>query len=145
LALYQLFFHLGTLPAGIVDQVSLAVGGGTAWRLLRCMYAGLAWLTRGPAALVQFAMLLLVLFGAAASIAPNQQQQVLAAASAFASIVFTGLAARTWLRGASPAARWAKLVALLALGRRSYKRNAVSAVIPCIGLVRIRHAGPTSV
>ena len=114
-ALYQLFFHLGTLAADIVDQVSLRVGGGTAWRLLQRMYAGLAWLMKGPAALVQFAMLLLVLFGAAASIPPDQQQQVLAAASAFAAIVFTGLAALAWLRGASPAARWAKLVALLAL------------------------------
>ena len=70
-ALYQLFFHLGTLAADIVDQVSLAVGGGAAWRVLQRMYAWLAWLMKGPAALVQFAMLLLVLFGAAASIPPN--------------------------------------------------------------------------
>ena len=34
-ASYQLFFHLGTLAADIVDQVSLSVRGGAAWRLLQ--------------------------------------------------------------------------------------------------------------
>jgi hypothetical protein len=113
-ALYQLFFHLGTLAADIVDQVSLSVGGRTAWRLLQRMHAWLAWLMKGPAALVQLSMLLLVAFGAAAWISPDQQQQVLAAVSAAAAIVFTALAVLAWLRGQSPAARWTKLVALLA-------------------------------
>src|SRR2546428_5814246 len=35
------------------DQVSLNVGGGRAWRLLQRMHAWLAWLMKGPAALVQ--------------------------------------------------------------------------------------------
>src|SRR5262245_46146690 len=37
-ALYQLFFHLSTLAADVVDQVSLEVGGGVAWRLLQRMH-----------------------------------------------------------------------------------------------------------
>jgi len=102
-ALYQLFFHLGTLAADVVDQVSLEVGGGAAWRLLQRMHAWLAWLMKGPAALVQLSMLMLVLFGAAALVSPEQQGQVLAA-----------LAALAWLRGASRVARWAKLLVLLA-------------------------------
>jgi len=113
-ALYQLFFHLSTLAADVVDQVSLEVGGGVSWRLLQRMHAWLAWLMKGPAALVQLSMLLLVPFAAAAWISPDQQQQVLAAVSSAAAVVLTALAALAWLRGRSPAARWAKLVALLA-------------------------------
>ncbi len=113
-ALYQLFFHLGTLAADVVDQVSLEVGGGAAWRLLQRMHAWLAWLMKGPAALVQVSMLLLVLFGAAALVSPEQQGQVLAALFAVGAIVLTALAALAWLRGASRVARWAKLLVLLA-------------------------------
>ena len=113
-ALYQLFFHLGTLAADVVDQVSLSVGGGVAWRLLQRMHAWLAWLMKGPAALVQLSMLLLVLFGAAALVSPDQQGQVLAALFAVGAIVLTALAALAWLRGTSPVARWLKLVVLLA-------------------------------
>jgi len=113
-ALYQLFFHLGTLAADVVDQVSLSVGGGVAWRLLQRMHAWLAWLMKGPAALVQLSMLLLVLFGAAALVSPEQQGQVLAALFAVGAIVLTALAALAWLRGTSPVARWLKLVVLLA-------------------------------
>jgi hypothetical protein len=113
-ALYQLFFHLGTLAADIVDQISLSVSGGAAWRLLQRLHAWLAWLMRGPAAIVQLAMLLLLPFAAAAWIPPGQQQQVLAAASAVAAIVFVALAAVAWLRGASPVGRWARLAAMLA-------------------------------
>src|SRR5438105_6847149 len=113
-ALYQLFFHLGTLAADVVDQVSLEVGGGAAWRLLQRMHAWLAWLMKGPAALVQLSMLMLVLFGAAALVSPDQQGQVLAALFAAGAIVLTALAALAWLRGASRVARWAKLLVLLA-------------------------------
>src|SRR5438128_1917783 len=113
-ALYQLFFHLGTLAADVVDQVSLNVGGGAAWRLLQRMHAWLAWLMKGPAALVQLSMLMLVLFGAAALVSPEQQGQVLAALFAAGAIVLTALAALAWLRGASRVARWAKLLVLLA-------------------------------
>ncbi len=113
-ALYQLFFHLGTLAADVVDQVSLSVGGGPAWRLLQRMHAWLAWLMKGPAALGQLSMLLLVLFGATALVSPDQQGQLLAALFAVGAIGLTALAALAWLRGTSPVARWAKLLVLLA-------------------------------
>src|SRR5262245_31736765 len=113
-ALYQLFFHLGTLAADIVDQVSLSVAGGRAWRLLQRMHAWLAWLMKGPAALVQLSMLLLLLFGAAAVVSPDQQGRVLAALAAVGAVALTALAALAWLRGTSPATRWAQLLVLLA-------------------------------
>ena len=115
-ALYQLFFHLGTLAADVVDQVSLSVGGGPAWRLLQRLHAWLAWLMRGPAALVQLSMLLLVLFGAAGLVSPDQQGEMLATLCGVAAIVLTGLAVLAWLRGTSPAARSVMLVSLLAGG-----------------------------
>ena len=52
-------FHLGTLAADVVDQVALASGGPTAWRLLQRLHAWLAWLMKGPMAIVQLSMLLL--------------------------------------------------------------------------------------
>jgi hypothetical protein len=113
-ALYQLFFHLGTLAADVVDQVSLEVGGGVAWRLLQRMHAWLAWLMKGPAALVQLSMLLLVLFGAAALVSPQQQGQLLAALFAVGAVVLTALATLAWLRETAPAARWTKLLLPLA-------------------------------
>jgi hypothetical protein len=113
-ALYQLFFHLGTLAADVVDQVSLSVGGGAAWRLLQRLHAWLAWWMKGPAALVQLSMLLLVLFGAAGLVSIDQQAQVLAALFAVGAIVLSALAVLAWLRGTSPAGRWARLVVLLA-------------------------------
>jgi hypothetical protein len=115
-ALYQLFFHLGTLAADVVDQVSLSVDGGTAWKLLQRLHAWLAWLMRGPAALVQLSMLLLVLFGAAGLVSPDQQGQMLAALCGLGAIVLTGLAVLAWLRGTSLAARSVKLVSMLAGG-----------------------------
>jgi hypothetical protein len=114
-ALYQLFFHLGTLAADVVDQVALSVGGGPAWRVLQRIHAWLAWLMKGPAALVQLAMLLLVPFGAAGLVSPVQQGQLLAALFAAGAVVLTALAVLGWLRGASEAARWTKLIVLLAL------------------------------
>ena len=113
-ALYQLFFHLGTLAADIVDQVSLSVGGGPAWRILQRMHAWLAWLMKGPAALVQLAMLLLIPFGAAALVSPEQQGQLLAALFAVGALGLTALAVLAWLRETSRAARGAKLLLLLA-------------------------------
>jgi hypothetical protein len=107
-AMYQLFFHLSTLAADVVDQVSLSVGGGRAWRLLQRLHAWLAWLMKGPAALGQLAMLLLLLFGATALVSPDRQQQVLAASCATAAVVLILLAVPAWLRGPSPATRWAK-------------------------------------
>jgi len=113
-ALYQLFFHLGTLAADVVDQVSLSVGGRAAWRLLQRMHAWLAWLMKGPAALVQLSMLLLVVFGVAALMAPEDQRQLLGALFAVGTIGLTTLAVLSWLRGVSPLGRGVKLVALLA-------------------------------
>jgi hypothetical protein len=112
-ALYQLFFHLGTLAADIVDHVSLSAGRGGAWRVLRRMHAWLAWLMRGPAALIQLAMLLLVLFGVMGLVSPDQVGNLLAALFATASIGLTALAALAWLRGRSPATRWTTLLILL--------------------------------
>jgi hypothetical protein len=113
-ALYQLFFHLGTLAADVVDQISLSVGGGTGWRALQRMHAWLAWLMKGPAALVQLSMLLLVGFGAAGLMASEEQGRFLAALFAVGAIALTALAVLCWLRGLSPIARWAKLLGLLA-------------------------------
>ena len=115
-ALYQLFFHLGTLAADVVDHVSLSVSGGAAWRFLQRMHAWLAWLMKGPAALVQLSMLLLVPFGAAALVSPEQQRQLLAALFAVGAVVLTAVAALAWLRETSAAARWVKLLGLLAAG-----------------------------
>ncbi len=111
-SLYQLFFHLSTLAADLVDQVSLSINGGTAWRLLQRLQAWIAWLMKGPTAVLQLAMLLMVAFGAAALVAPELQGQLLAAALGLASIVLTALAALAWLRGTPGPARWAKLLFL---------------------------------
>ena len=52
-SLYQVFFHLSTLAADVVDQVSLSINGGAAWRLLQRFHAYMAWLMKGPTALLQ--------------------------------------------------------------------------------------------
>ena len=111
-ALYQLFFHLGTLAADLVDQVSLSMDGGTAWRLLQRLHAWIAWLMKGPSAVLQLAMLLMVAFGTAAMVAPDVQGQLLAAALGLGGVVLAALAALAWLRDAPGPARWAKLVFL---------------------------------
>jgi hypothetical protein len=113
-ALYQLFFHVSTLAADIVDQVSLSAGGGASRRVLQRLHAWLAWLMRGPAALMQLAMLLLVLFGAAGLVPPDRDAQVLAAGAGAGAIVLTGLAVLAGLRTTARPARWAKLVVMLA-------------------------------
>ncbi len=113
-ALYQLFFHQGTLSADVVDQICLYVGGGAGWRALQRMHAWLAWLMKGPAALVQLSMLLLVGFGAAGLMASEQQGRFLAALFAVGTVALTTLAVLCGLREASAIARWAKLMGLLA-------------------------------
>jgi hypothetical protein len=112
-SLYQLFFHLSTLAADVVDQVALSMNGGAAWRLLQRLHAWMAWLMKAPTALLQLALLLMVVFGAAALVAPELRGQLLAAAFGLGAIVLTALAALAWLRGTGPA-RWAKLLLLLA-------------------------------
>jgi hypothetical protein len=113
-SLYQLFFHLGTLAADLVDQVSLSMKGGTAWRLLQRLHAWIAWLMRGPAAVLQLAMLLMVAFGAAALAAPDLQGPLLAAAFGVGSIVLLAFAVLAWLRGKQGPARSALSLLLLA-------------------------------
>jgi hypothetical protein len=113
-ALYQLFFHLSTLAADVVDQVSLAMHGGAGWRLLQRFHAWAAWLMKGPIALLQLPMLLMVVFGSAALVAPELQGQLLAAAFGMAAVVLTALAGLAWLRDLSGLRRWVKLLVLLA-------------------------------
>ena len=105
-SLYQLFFHLSTLAADLVDQVALCAHGGTGWRLLQRLHAWMAWLMKGPAALLQLAMLLMVVFGSAGLVPSELHRQLLAAAFALGSVVSVALAALTWLRGSGPR-RWA--------------------------------------
>ena len=113
-ALYQLFFHLSTLAADVVDQISLSAGTSAAWRTLQRLHAWSAWLMKAPAALVQLSMLLLVAFGATAFVPPEQQGQLLAALFAVGGIGLAALAALAWLRGKSLLARWVPLLLLLA-------------------------------
>jgi hypothetical protein len=113
-SLYQLFFHLSTLAADVVDQVALSAHGGRAWRVLQRLHAWMAWLMKAPSALLQLAMLLMVVFGAAALVASELRAQLIAAAFGLGSFVLLALSALAWLRGAPGPARWAKLFLLLA-------------------------------
>jgi len=113
-ALYQLFFHLSTLAADVVDQVSLARQGGAGWQLLQRFHAWAAWLMKGPIALLQLPMLLMLVFGAAALVAPELQGQLLAAAFGAAAVVLAALAGLAWLRDTSGFWGWVKLLVLLA-------------------------------
>lgn len=112
-AMYQLFFHLSTLAADVVDQISLSAGASTAWRTLQRLHAWLAWLMKAPAAIVQLSMLLVVVFGAAAFVPPEQQGQLLAALFGVGAIALAALAVLAWLRGTSVLERWVKLLLLL--------------------------------
>jgi hypothetical protein len=58
----------------------------------------MAWLMKGPTAVLQLGMLLAVVFGAAALVASDIQGQLLAAAFGLGSIVLVALAVLTWLR-----------------------------------------------
>ncbi len=120
-ALYQLFFHLGTLAADIVDQVSLSARGGTAWRLLQRMHAWMAWLMKVPMALLQICMLMLVLFGSIAlAAAPESQGQLLAALFGVGGIVLAALGVMGWLRARSATARAVLLILFLLLSIASF-------------------------
>ena len=113
-SLYQLFFHLGTLAADVVDQVALSENGGKGWRLLQRLHAWMAWLMKAPAALLQLAMLLMVVFGGLALVPPELRGQLLAAAFALGAVVLAALAALAWLRVAPGPGRWTLLLVLLA-------------------------------
>ncbi|HXF16154.1 MAG TPA: hypothetical protein VN496_04070 [Burkholderiales bacterium] len=112
-SLYQLFFHLNTLSADVIDQIALRNAGGAAWRMLQRLHAWLAWLMKAPAALVQLCMLLMVLFGAMAFVPTEQQGQLLAALFGAAAIALAALASLCWLRETSQTRRMAKLSLLL--------------------------------
>jgi hypothetical protein len=113
-SLYQLFFHLSELAADVVDQAALGRDRGAGWRLLQRLHAWLAWLMKGPTAVLQLGMLLAVVFGAAALVAPEIQGQLLAAAFGLGSIVLVALAVLTGLRKA-PGPGKSALLALLVL------------------------------
>ena len=102
-SLYQLFFHLSTLSADIVDHASIVAKGGTAWHWLQRLHAWMAWIMKGPTAIVQLLMFLLLLVGAAAYVPPERQGTVLAALFGISSVVLTTLTVFTWLR--RPASR----------------------------------------
>lgn len=119
LSLYQLFFHLSTLAADVVDQASLGANGGTAWRLLQRLHAWMAWLLKGPAALLQLAMLLMLAFGATALVASDLQGQLLAAAFGLGALVLLAWAVLAWLRGAPGPERPAKALFLVAAAAAS--------------------------
>ena len=112
-ALYQLFFHLSTLAADVIDQIALSTGGGAAWRTLQWLHAWLAWLMKAPAAIFQLSMLLLVVFGAAAFVPIEQQGLLLAVLFGVGAIALAALAVLAWLRATAPVARWLKLLLLL--------------------------------
>jgi hypothetical protein len=113
-SLYQLFFHLGTLAADVVDQVALSENSRTGWRLLQRLHAWLAWLMKAPIALLQLAMLLMVAFGVAALLAPELRAQLVAVAAGLGAMALAALGALGWLHGKAAPARWAKLIIPLA-------------------------------
>lgn len=113
-ALYQLFFHLGTLAADVVDQVALTMKGGAGWRWLQRLHAWMAWLMKGPTALLQLCMLLMVGFGALALVAPELRGQLIAALFGVGAVVLAALGALAWLRAAPGPARALKLFLLVA-------------------------------
>ncbi|MFN0314434.1 MAG: hypothetical protein ACKVQA_05280 [Burkholderiales bacterium] len=111
-ALYQLFFHLSTLAAGVVDQVALSTGGGPAWRALQSLHSWLAWLMKSPAAILQLSMLLAAVFGALAFVPAEQQGNLVVVFFGTAAVALGIVAAMAWLHGRSPRTRWIKVLVL---------------------------------
>jgi hypothetical protein len=105
-SLYQVFFHLNTLAADVVDQVSLSINGGAGWRLLQRCQAYMAWLMKGPTALLQLALLLTVVFGATTLVHESLRPQLLAAAFAVGAVALAAFAGLAWLRIAPGGGRW---------------------------------------
>lgn len=104
-AAYQLLFHLNTLSRDVVDHVALATGRGGALRVLQGLHAWLAWLVKGPAALLQLTLLLLVAFGATAFVAPDWHEPILRIGGAVAATVLIGLALLAAQRASGTVAR----------------------------------------
>ncbi len=112
-AMYQLFFHLSTLAADVVDQIALSTGQGAAWRTLQRLHAWLAWLMKAPAAILQLSMLLLVVFGALVFVPPELQGNLLAAFFGASAVLLGVLAAIAWLRAAAALTRWGEVLFML--------------------------------
>jgi hypothetical protein len=125
-SLYQLFFHLSTLSADLIDQIALSTGGRGGWRFLQRLHAWMAWLMKAPMALLQLSMLLMVFFGVAGLVKPEMQGQLLGAVFGLGTIVLAGVAVLGWLHAQSAAARWAKLLSLLAVAAASLAAAIVS-------------------
>jgi hypothetical protein len=89
---YQLMFHLNTLARDVVDQVALATGRRGWLRALQWLHAWSAWLLKGPVALIQLSMLLLVAFGATAFVPLEQRESVLQIGGVAIAILLIGLA-----------------------------------------------------
>ena len=119
-SLYQLFFHLSTLSADVIDQIALSTGAGTAWHTLQRLHAWLAWLMKAPVAIGQLSMLLLVVFGTTAFVAPEQQRQLLAALFGSGALALAALAALAWLRETAVLPRRMKSLLLLAAAAVSF-------------------------
>jgi hypothetical protein len=98
-ASYQLFFHLNTLARDVVDQIALATGGGRPLRLLQWLHALSAWLLKGPAALLQLAMLLVVAFGVTAFLPLSEYRFVLGLGGSVAALILALCAWLIWNAG----------------------------------------------
>ncbi|MCU0951278.1 MAG: hypothetical protein MUC68_09475, partial [Burkholderiaceae bacterium] len=97
-AMYQLFFHLTTLARDLVDHAALATGHARGFVVLQRLFATTTWLLKLPAALLQLAMLLMLLFGAAALVPQAQMHQLLPAAAIALAAASLGAAALAWVR-----------------------------------------------
>jgi hypothetical protein len=74
----------------------------------------MAWLMKGPTALLQLALLLTVLFGAFTLVHSELRPQLLAAAFALGAVALAAFAGLAWLRGAPGAGRAVAAVVLVA-------------------------------
>lgn len=111
-AVYQLFFHLSTLASDVVDQVVLGAGGGRGWRFLQRLHAWMAWLMKGPLAMLQVSMLLIVLFGMSVRVPPERQGVLIATVFGITGVILFAMAGVTFLRASAPIDRWGKLSGL---------------------------------
>src|SRR5690606_9000259 len=91
-SLYQLFFHLSTFAADLVDHASISVQGKRAWHVLQSLHAWMAWLMKAPAAIVQLLMLLLMVFASAAWVSADRHGTLLAALYGAGALVLATLA-----------------------------------------------------
>ena len=114
-SLYQLFFHLSTLAADLVDHASISMRGKGAWHVLQSLHAWMAWLMKAPAAIVQLLMLLLMVFASAAWVPVERHGTLLAALYGASALVLSTLAIFAWLRRPAEAAGVFKFAGLLIL------------------------------